>query len=345
MRLPPRITATFCAVLALVLTIWTRCSVTSRDSLQAIRVPDGFPAVPFPEDNAFSTARWRLGKALFYDKALSLDSSISCASCHQPALAFSDSLAFSTGVKKLSGTQNAPTLANVAYHPYYTRLGGVSTLEKQVLVPIQEHNEFNFNIVEIAKRLGSDSTYQNMSRKAYNRGMDYYVITRALANFERSLISGQSRYDDHIRGKSKFTEAETRGLQLFFSERTNCANCHSGFNFTNYAFENNGLYETYKDPGRKRLTDLDGDFEKFKVPTLRNVALTAPYMHDGSLRTLEQVIEHYNRGGHNNPRKSALVRPLNLSTSEQQDLIAFLKTLNDKKFITNPVFASRQKKN
>lgn len=344
MRLSRGIAAAVCTILVLTSLFWTRCSVTSQHSLQSIRIPEGFPAIVFPEDNAFSPARWRLGKALFYDKALSLDSSISCASCHQPALAFSDSLAFSTGVKKLSGTQNAPTLANVAYHPYYTRLGGVSTLEKQVLVPIQEHNEFNFNIIEIAKRLGADSVYQRMSRKAYNRGMDYYVITRALANFERSLISGQSRYDAYTLGKIKLTEAEIRGMQLFFSERTNCAKCHSGFNFTSYAFENNGLYEVYKDQGRKRLTEKEEDLEKFKVPTLRNVALTAPYMHDGSLLSLEQVIGHYNSGGRSNPRKSGLVRPLHLTDAEQKDLVAFLRTLNDSRFISNPAFASEQKR-
>lgn len=309
-------------------------------SLSSISVPAGFPEIVYPEDNSFSPERWALGKALFYDTSLSLDSSISCGSCHQPALAFSDSIALSSGVKKSAGTQNAPTLCNVAYHPYYTRLGGVSTLEKQVLVPIQEHNEFNFNILEIAKRLQTNSKYQYMSKKAYNRELDYYVITRALANFERSFLSGKSKYDHYLQTNNPkyLTASEVRGMNLFFSEKSNCSACHSGFNFTNYQFENNGLYEVYTNIGRKRLTEKEEDLEKFKVPTLRNIALTAPYMHDGSIKTLTAVVEHYNTGGKANSQKSALIKPLNLTITEKTDLIAFLNTLSDFEFITNPKF-------
>jgi len=309
-------------------------------SLNEISVPKGFPAIEYPEDNGFSKDRWLLGKKLFYDKSLSLDSSISCSSCHQPALAFSDSIAFSLGVKKLSGTQNAPSLTNVAYHPYYTRLGGVSTLEKQILVPIQEHNEFNFNIIEIAKRLRANKEYQKMSIKAYNRELDYYVITRAIANFERSLISGESKYDKYKQGLVKFSDSEMQGMELFFSDKTNCSKCHSDFNFSNYAFENNGLYEVYKDVGRKRLTEKDDDLEKFKVPSLRNVELTAPYMHDGSFRTLSDVVKHYNSGGKNNKQKSNLIRPLNLTETEQKNLVLFLYTLTDRKFCNNKAFVN-----
>ena len=188
------------------------------NSIKTIEIPKGFPQIDFPSDNAFTIERWTLGKNLFYDKSLSLDSSISCGSCHKVELAFSDDVALSLGVKKMLGTQNAPTLSNVAYHPYYTRLGGVSTLEKQILVPIQEHNEFNFNIIEIAKRLKHNSKYQTLSKKAYNKELDYYVITRALANFERSLISGNSKYDKYKNSNNNklLTESETRGMNLFF---------------------------------------------------------------------------------------------------------------------------------
>ena len=306
-------------------------------SLKAIEIPEGFPEIKFPDDNGFTPERWLLGKNLFYDKLLSLDSSISCASCHKPNLAFSDGVALSLGVKKLIGTQNAPTLTNVAYQPYYTRLGGVSTLEKQILVPIQEHNEFNFNIIEIAKRLKSNANYQTQSKKAYNRDLDYYVITRAIANFERSLISGNSKYDNYKNTNSikLLNKSETNGMNLFFSDRTNCSKCHEGFNFTNYTFENNGLYEKYNDIGRKRLTEKDEDLEKFKVPTLRNIAITSPYMHDGSIKTLQDVVNHYNSGGKNNAQKSNLIKPLNLSENEKNDIIAFLETLTDKEFIKN----------
>jgi cytochrome c peroxidase len=151
-------------------------------------------------------------------------------------------------------------------------------------------------------------------------------------------MSGESKYDKYKQGVVKLSENEMKGMDLFFSKKTNCSECHSGFNFSNYMFENNGLYETYKDIGRKRLTEKEEDLEKFKVPTLRNIELTAPYMHDGSMKTLEDVVKHYNSGGKNNKQKNNLVKPLNLTTIEQQNLIAFLKTLTDKKFCTNKYF-------
>lgn len=303
-------------------------------------VPSYFPAVPYPADNGYSAERWKLGKLLFHDVNLSRDKSISCSSCHKQEFAFSDTVALSVGFENRIGTRNAPTLGNVAYHPYYIRDGGVATLEMQILVPVQEHNEFNFNILEIAERLQQNKTYKDLSKKAYNRELDYYVITRALANFERSMITGNSNYDDYFyQGKKyKLNEREVRGLNLFFSEKLACTKCHGGFNFTNYAFENNGIYENYKDIGRKRLTQKEEDLEKFKVPTLRNIALTAPYMHDGSMKTLADVIEHYNSGGKNNPRKSEFIKPLGLSKEEKEDLIHFLNTLTDEKFITNKKF-------
>ena len=279
---------------------------------------------------------------LFFDPVLSRDSSISCASCHLPRYAFSDTLTFSPGVDHAPGLRNAPTLANVAYHPYFTREGGVPTLEMQILVPIQEHNEFDFNILLIADRLQRDSIYQKLSWEAYDRAPDHFVITRAIACFERSLLSGNSRYDQYYsQGKSDaLSAAELRGMELFFSEKTNCSGCHGGFNFTNYAFENNGLYEEYADPGRFRLTGLEEDRALFKVPSLRNIALTGPYMHDGSLTSLEAIIEHYNSGGKDHPHKKPLIQPLHLSTQERSDLVAFLHSLTDTRFVNNPNYSS-----
>lgn len=299
-------------------------------------LPVGFPAITYPEDNAFTLERWELGKKLFYDNVLSVDYSISCATCHKASLAFSDNVAFTDGVEQRPGVRNVPTLANVAYHPYYTREGGVPTLEMQVLVPVQEHNEFDFNIVTAGERLQQDSVYVTMSKKAYGRVPDYYVITRALANFERTLISGNSPFDKYkYQGDDNaLTVDEKAGMELFYSSKTNCSSCHSGFNFTNYAFENNGLYSTYTDIGRKRLTGKPEDEARFKVPTLRNIALTAPYMHDGSILTLAEVIEHYNKGGYSHVNKSELVKPLGLTDVEKEQLIAFLKSLTDKEFIS-----------
>jgi len=153
-----------------------------------MEIPEGFPSIDFPEGNEFTQARWDL---LFYDPILSVDSSISCASCHHPSIAFSDAVSFSLGVKDLLGTRNSSPLFNLAYHPYFTRKGGVPTLKMQVLVPIQEHNEFNHNIVLIAEKLADHKTYTEMAVEAYDRVPDPFVITQALANFERSLLSWQ----------------------------------------------------------------------------------------------------------------------------------------------------------
>lgn len=305
-----------------------------------MEIPKNFPQIEFPEGNDFTKERWDLGKRLFYDTALSANDSLSCASCHKSSLAFSDEVAFSDGVAGRAGTRNSPSIANVAYQPYLTREGGVPTLEMQVLIPIQEHNEFDFNIVLIADRLKEDSTYVQMAQNAYNREIDAFVITRAISVFERSLISGYSPYDQYVNYEKEnaLTSSEINGMNLFFSEKTNCSQCHTGFNFTNYAFENNGLYEVYADKGRFRLTGAEEDTALFKVPSLRNVALTAPYMHDGSINTLEGVVEHYQTGGQNHAHKSSLIRPLNLSEAQKNDLIQFLRALTDETFVNNPLF-------
>lgn len=312
----------------------------SAEDDEIMKIPMGFPLIDFPADNNFSEDRWALGKQLFFDKKLSKNNTVSCASCHKQEFAFSDNVPMSLGDNNSIGTSNSPTLANIAYHPYYTRAGGVPTLEMQILVPIQEHNEFNTNMIDVVEKLKHNNTYQSMAQTAYNRELDAFVITRALATFERSLISGNSSYDAYyyLGNKTILNESEQRGLSLFNSSKTNCSSCHNGFNFTNYAFENNGLYINYADSGRMRLTHLPEDRAKFKVPTLRNIALTAPYMHDGSFATLDDVVEHYNSGGENHINKSNLIKPLGLSTIEKQDLINFLNTLTDNKFIKNKNF-------
>ncbi|MBI5915203.1 MAG: c-type cytochrome [Bacteroidetes bacterium] len=304
-----------------------------------LAVPEGFPTPVFPEGNELTPERWALGKRLFFDPVMSSDGTVSCASCHLPELGFTDGRAVSEGVEGRLGNRNAPTLANVAYHPYFTREGGVPTLEMQILVPIQEHVEFDFNILLIAERLNGDSSYAQASRQAYDREPDAFVITRSIGCFERTILSGGSRYDQFLNGKnSALTAAEKRGKDLFFGEKIACSQCHGGFNFTNYAFENNGLYEDYPDPGRFRLTGKEEDRALFKVPTLRNVGVTAPYMHDGSLPTLEAVVGHYNSGGKDHPHKSQLVKPLGLTAQERSDLVAFLHSLTDDDFLNNPKF-------
>ena len=315
-------------------------AIQNEKILTAITIPSGFSPINFPPDNQFTPERWAFGKKLFYDTRLSKNNTVSCANCHKAELAFSDNVAFSLGDENTTGKSNAPTLTNIAYNPYFTRAGGVPTLEMQVLVPIQEHEEFNTNILTIVDKLKADSGYVKAARNCYQRELDPYVLTRAIANFERSIISGNSRYDQYFfqQKNTALSAAELRGKDLFFSSRTNCSQCHSNFNFTSYSFENNGLYIYYADSGRMRFTQLEIDRGKFKVPTLRNVALTAPYMHDGSLNTLEAVIEHYNLGGKNNSTKSNFIQPLGLSTQEKADLVAFLKALTDDDFVKNEYY-------
>ncbi|MBR9861614.1 c-type cytochrome [bacterium] len=300
-------------------------------------IPDigEFPEMVYPEDNPKSAMSEELGKLLFFDTRLSIDNSISCGSCHKSELAFSDGLTVSKGVNDALGTRNSPSLGNVGYLPYFTREGGVPSLEMQILVPIQEHNEFNHNIVNIVKQLSTDSLYDALSKAAYNREFDAFVLVRAIANFERSLVTNSSRFDRYVyeRNYSVYTDQEEEGLRLFYSEKTNCSSCHGGFNFTNNLFENNGLYNVYADSGRARFTGNATDRARFKVPSLRNVAVTGPYMHDGSISHLEEVINHYNEGGEEHPSKSSLIKPLNLTEQEKKALVAFLKTLTDEDFM------------
>jgi cytochrome c peroxidase len=308
----------------------------------SLEVPEGFPLPFIPEDNALTYERIALGKKLFYDPILSLDSSRSCASCHLPALAFSDSVAFSLGIENRLGTRNSPTLANVAYQKALLREGGIPTLEMQVLVPIQEHNEFDFNILVAGERMLADPEYVEMSMASYDREPDPYVITRAISAFERTMISGESPFDlFYFQGKnSALSASQKRGWELFQSDRLNCSKCHEGFLFTSQGFANNGLYDDYPDPGRLRLTGEESDRAVFKIPTLRNIALTAPYMHDGSLPNLQSVLAHYETGGRPHVNKSVLVKPFSLTEQERADLLEFLQSLTDEAFLNNPAYAA-----
>lgn len=322
------------ALIAVSAALLTSCSSgvdpsdTSDGPATLYPVPAHFPPMPYPEDNAPSKDRITLGERLFFDKRLSRTSTVSCASCHSPSLAFADTLPVSPGVEGRLGTRNAPSLFNVGYQPYFLREGGVPTLEMQVLVPIQEHAEFDENILTVAERLRADPELAQLSTRAYARELDPYVITRALAAFERTLVSGTASYDRFVSGNTtSMSTSAQRGMRLFFGTRTNCSSCHGGFLFTFHGFENNGLYENYADPGRFRLTGNESDRAVFKVPSLRNVSVTAPYMHDGSLRTLRAVLQHYNSGGASHPNKSSLIRPLGLTPDELLDLEEFLQCL------------------
>ncbi|MBK8485911.1 MAG: cytochrome-c peroxidase [Saprospiraceae bacterium] len=316
--------------------MFSSCQQEETKIYANFQVPLGFPNPSFPEDNLYSDSRFLLGRKLFYDPVLSLDSTVSCASCHKPEFAFTDQKKFSEGIQGRIGTRNAPSLGNVAYHPYLLREGGVPTLEMQVGVPIQEHQEFDHNILLIAEKLNLNSDYRNRSLEAYNRLPDAFVITRAIACFERTLLSGNSLYDYYLQGDTQALNGSAiNGLKLFNSPELKCNQCHNGINFTNYSFSNNGLYENYLDQGRMRLTGKEEDRSLFKVPSLRNIEVTFPYMHDGSISNLEDLIDHYASGGKNNQQKNPLITGFYITPQQKKDLVMFLKSLTDQQFINN----------
>lgn len=329
---------TYIWLLLMIISSFISCDKTnsSLSKKQFPEIPLGFPGIKYPHDNIYTPERWALGKMLFYDPVMSVDSSISCATCHLVSTAFATNSPTNEGVENRPGVRNAPSLANVAYYPYFLSEGSVPTLEMQVLVPIQEHNEFDYNIVDLANKLQTIPRYQGLAEAAYNRPMDAFVITRSIANFERSIISGNSAYDQYKNGASfMLTEEQKKGMDLFFSSRTECSSCHSGQLFTNFEFKNNGLATLYADSGRIRFTGDPKDRGLFKTPSLRNVAVTYPYMHDGSLPTLESVVAHYNSGGAVHLNKSPKVKPLHLTEEEQSQLVRFLESLTDHRFLNN----------
>lgn len=309
-----------------------------------LNVPEGFPQPLIPENNPLTHARIELGKKLFYDTILSADKSLSCASCHAQTLAFSDGKQKSVGSNHALADRNSMPLINLAWSNAFFWDGGVSSLELQVLKPLTSPNEMNLPLEQAIIRLNADKNYKKLFRKAYGTDPDANTLFKSIASFERTLISGNTKFDAYFYRKdpSAFNESELRGYKIFFSgEKVHCGSCHSGVNLTNNTFQNNGLSLEYPDQGRYRITGKESDKGKFKVPTLRNIALTSPYMHDGSLKTLEEVIDHYNTGGNSHPNKSEHVhihKGMRLTTQDKKDLINFLHTLTDIEFITNKAF-------
>ncbi len=296
-----------------------------------------------PENNPLTLKSIALGRSLFYDTALSIDSTISCGSCHIAQYGFADQLSLSPGVEGRKRFRNSGTLTNVAYLPYFNRDGGVKTLDIFASVPIEDHQEMGFNLLLASKRLRLNSVYNSAAYEIYRRELDGFVITRALASFLRTFVSDNSRYDQYINKENgiELSESEKRGEDLFFGDKGHCSKCHSGIQFTNHSFENNGLLDSYaqKDRGRERITLNPEDEGKFRVATLRNIELTAPYMHDGSLPTLKSVLRHYSSHGANHKNKNVILNQIRLTPQEEEDIIAFLKTLTDYEFITNPEFS------
>jgi cytochrome c peroxidase len=295
-------------------------------------IPGHFPAYEEPDDNPLNEAKWQLGRLLFFDPRFSNDGNISCASCHQPELAFSDSAAVSRGSEGAMGFRNTPSLINPSWQPRFHREGGITSLEAQVLAPVVEPHEFNRDPVELVEELAADALYRMLAQEGFGRPFDAYVMTRSLAAFERSLITGGSPWDRWLQGDDDaLSPSALRGMTLF--DDLECTGCHQGIWATDFATHNNGLYLEYADPGAYRLTFDSSDLGAFKTPSLRNLAFTAPYMFDGSLTTLDEVIDHYASGGMGHPNQDFRIRPRSLSSDERDDLKCFLISMSDSAFI------------
>ena len=314
-----------------------------------LNVPEGFPIFENPEDNALTLDGVDLGRHLFYDPIMSLDSTISCATCHLPEFSFTDQLPKSIGIHGEVTRRSSMSLVNVGF--YYNGLfwdGRSPDLEEQAIHPIIDEIEMDNTWDEVIVRLRRSDKYREKFRKAFGipdtDGINRRNTVKALAQFERTLVSsGDSKFDKVMKGQAVFTEEEQLGFDIFFDADPElpdgeCFHCHSAPLFTNNDYMNNGLiaaeeFEDFTDKGRGEVTGNRIDNGKFRVPTLRNIEYTAPYMHNGSLATLEEVLDHYNSGGQISQGKDALLVPLGLDETQLQALRAFLSTLNDEDFI------------
>ncbi|MFK7932406.1 MAG: cytochrome-c peroxidase [Saprospiraceae bacterium] len=322
----------------------------------SIAVPDYFPNIEdfIPMDNPTTIEGVELGRHLFYDPMLSVDSTISCSSCHLPAGGFTDNVAFSTGVLGEQTPRSSMALINVAYITDGLFWDGrIQSLEDQALMPVEDPIEMHEEWGNVEVKFRRHDLYPEMFRKAFDidskKEITKDLAVKALAQFERTLISQDSKFDKWKRNEIALDDDEIDGFLMFFDEGVNglpdaeCGHCHNQPLFTTNDFFNNGLdaaetFEDFTDKGLGAFTGRLSDNGKFRAPTLRNIALTAPYMHDGRFQTLEEVVEHYNSGGHPADNKDPLLTQLGLDDEQKQSIIAFLKTLTDEKFVNNPAY-------
>ena len=293
----------------------------------------------FEKENMEITTKAALGKKLFSEKILSKDSTVSCASCHNPKFAFADTSAFSIGIGGKLTKRNTPSVLNMKNRPYFFWDGRAASLEEQSLMPIQNPDEMGLAIEEAVKRLNASAEYKMLFKKIFGQRPDAKNLAAAFAAFEETLETVDSKFDDWSNNLGKLTAQEERGRQLFVGDKAKCFDCHRMEDFTTDEFKNIGLYDERKlnDAGLYNITKKENDKGKFKTPGLRNVAVTAPYMHNGMFKTLEEVLNYYNSPDwfieNSVNRDDALKTPLRLTAQEKKDIIAFLKTLTDKKFI------------
>jgi cytochrome c peroxidase len=319
-----------------VLVLAVACTKTSPELLP---IPKHFPPLVYTfTGNPLSEEGVALGKRLFYDPVLSSDSSVACGSCHHQPFAFSDrGRALSTGVGGRTGKRNAPGIFNVLWHPHFMADGGVNHLEVMPLAPITDTLEMNERVAHVNQKLQRSHHYPEQFKRVF--GSDS-ITTRhvmlALAQFMGTLVSANSRYDRMLQRQETFTPVEEKGYRLF---KAQCAGCHAGVLQTDFSFRNNGLDKEFSDMGRARVTAQQEDEGKFRVPSLRNVALTAPYMHDGRFHTLEEVLQHYRTGiQHSHTLDKKLPGAIRLNDAEASAVISFLHTLTDSAFICEPAF-------
>lgn len=301
-------------------------------------IPEGWPQPHYRfTDNVLSTEKFKLGRALFYETMLSADNTISCGSCHQQFAAFAHSAhQFSHGINGLVGTRNAPALQNLNWNPSFMHDGGVNHIEVFPPAPITNPVEMAETLPNLVLKISASAKYQDLFRKAY--GDDTVTTQRmfkAIAQFMGTMYSYSSKYDQVKHGAANFTASEQSGYNLFVQK---CASCHQEPLFSDYKFRNNGLAvnPAIRDSGRAHITRDLADLYKFKTPSLRNIELTGPYMHDGRFMTLIECLNHYISGISNSPTLDpSLNGGISLNTQEKNDIIAFLKTLTDPQFLTD----------
>lgn len=327
---------TYCLILFLLL-------VSFRYGEGLWKTPSGWPE-PFYNfrKNPLDSATVQLGRVLFYDPVLSSDSTISCASCHSPYNAFTHiDHALSHGIKDRIGTRNSPVLVNLAWGTHFMWDGAVNHLDVQALAPLENHSEMDENLSHVLQKISRQEKYRNLFKKSFHsETITGERFLKALSQFMLTLVSSDSKYDRVMRGENgfQFTESESRGYDLF---KQHCASCHTEPLFTNQTFQNNGLApdSVLSDIGRMKITQKPSDSLKFKVPTLRNIERSAPYMHDGRYRNLQMVLFHYSSGIHSSQTLAPELRNgLDLSENDKRNIIAFLKTLTDYTFLNNKQF-------
>ena len=294
---------------------------------QVVELPLGLEPFKVPADNPLTKAKIELGKQLYFDKRLSSDNTVSCASCHDPNKGWSNDEAFATGVDGQMGGRSAPTIINSAYFPLQFWDGRAKGLEGQALGPIANPIEMNLPIDKAVEKLSEISGYRKQFKKVFKSDVTADGIAKAIASFERTVLSGDAPYDRFKAGdESALSPAAKRGMDLFFN-KAKCSACHKGHSFTDLAFHNIGVgYDKDNpDPGRFAVTNQEGDRGRFKTPPLRDIHTSAPFMHDGSVKTLKEVVEFYNKGGIKNPQLDEEMKPLKLTEEEIADIVIFMK--------------------